>query len=298
MDPAQIAFFRADAAAGQDGEVLVPLDLARSSWNAEQAHGVAVSGALARGAQVALRGLGRPDLRVAKWSVDLFRPVTIAPCTVRSTVVREGPRLALVDVVLTQDGEPRARASALALAASANPPAAIWTPTADPAAREERPVPPPEEVAPPTDVPHVPFFRSDAGWSQRFGDHQNAGPHAEWATTPRVVAGEEHSPFLAAACVADAANLVTNWGEAGVGHINADLTMTLVREPIGFSLGVAVRDRLEQDGIVVGTTTLFDRAGVLGTVVVTAMANTRRQIDFSAVSYRDDGTRTRPEPGA
>lgn len=297
MDPASpdtIAFFRAESAdasaTGGAGEQLVPLALARSSWSAEQAHGVAVSGALARTAEAELRRSGRDDLRITKWSVDLFRPVRMQPVVPTAVLVRQSSRLALIDVVLHQDGEPVARASALALAPSETPPAPIWTPSL------ERPTPPPAELAPVTDVPHVPFFRSASEWSQSFADHQNAGPHTEWATTPRVVAGEAHSPFQAAACVADAANLVTNWGEGGVGHINADLTMTLVRPPVGVSLGVQVLDRLEQDGIVVGTTTIFDREGVLGTVVVTAMANTRRQIDFSTVRYRDDGTRT--EPGA
>lgn len=296
MDPAQIAFFRAETT--EDGERLVPLDLSRSSWNEAQAHGVAVSGALARGAQQALRAAGRTDLRVAKWSVDLFRPVLMAPCEVRATLVRESARLALIDVVLLQDGEARARASALHLLPSETPSGPIWTASPEPAGREDLPEPPPLELAPVTDAPHVPFFRSEGGWSQRFGEHQNAARHAEWTTTPRVVAGEPSHPFLAAACVADAANLVTNWGAEGVGHINADLTMTLVREPVGVSLGVVVRDRLESDGIVVGTTTIFDRAGVLGTVVLTAMANTRRRIDYQNVRFRDDGSRSQVEPGA
>lgn len=287
-DPTSIAFFRVEET--DAGERLVPLPLAASSWSAEQAHGVAVSGALARTAEQALDGLDAAHLRIAKWSVDLFRPVRMQPVTTTATVVRQSARLALVDVVLLQDGEPVARASALALAVSENPPATTWTPSL------ERPVPPPLALAPVTDMPHVPFFRSDADWSQRFGDHQNAGPHAEWTTMPSVVLGVAASPFQRAACVADAANLVTNWGEAGVGHINADLTLTLARHPVGPSMGVQVLDRLEQDGIVVGTTTVYDREGPFGTVVITAMANTKRQIDFTTVRYRDDGTRT--EPGA
>ena len=287
-DPTTIAFFRAEET--PDGEQLVPQPLAASSWSAEQAHGVAVSGALARAAERELQTLDADHLRIAKWSVDLFRPVRMQPVTTTATLVRRSARLALIDVVLHQDGEPVARASALALAVSENPPAAIWTPSLS------RPEAPPLEVAPETEMPHVPFIRSDADWSQRFGDHQNAGPHAEWTTMPSVVVGEPATAFQRAACVADAANLVTNWGAEGVGHINADLTMTLARHPAGASMGVAVLDRLEQDGIVVGTTTLFDRAGVFGSVVITAMANTRRQIDFTTVRYRDDGTRT--EPGA
>lgn len=285
--PVPLAFFR------RDGEVFHPLDLARSSWSAEQAHGVAVSGLLARAAEQAVVDLGRRDeLRPARWSVDLFRPVRIEPCTVRAEVVRAGSRLVLVDAVLEQGGEPMARASATFLRPSEDAPGDIWTPDL------ERPTPPPIELAPPTDLPHVPFFRSDAGWTQRFREHQSAAQHSQWTTAPGIVADEPRTGFQSVAAAADGANLVTNWGAGGVQHINADLTLTLVREPAGASLGLTVVDRLEVDGIVVGTVAVYDREGPLGSVVVTALANTRRAIDFSAVRFGEDGSRERTEPGA
>ncbi len=111
----EYALFRAE------GDLLVPLDIARSLWREDQMHGVATSGALARGLERAVAGLGREDLRPARYTVDLFRAPSMASCTVRSSVVREGSRLCLVDAILEQDGRPVARAGAIFLAPSREP---------------------------------------------------------------------------------------------------------------------------------------------------------------------------------
>ncbi|WP_134741798.1 acyl-CoA thioesterase domain-containing protein [Nocardioides sp. 503] len=274
-----LSFFRAD------GATLVPTEMAQSMWDANQMHGVAVSGALARALEAGVADLGRADLRPARLTVDLFRPATMDPCETSTTVVREGRRICLVDAVLTQGGAPVARASAVFLAPSADPDGEVWSP-------EDRPVPPPEDVAPPTDVPHVPFFHSEAaGWSQQFGDHQNGSRKRSWNSAIPIVAGEAVTPFQAAAAVADGASLVTNWGSGGVQHINTDITLTLARRPDGVEIGLAAVDRVESDGIAVGTVAVFDRLGPLGTAVVTALANARRTVDMGGIEYQDDGSR-------
>lgn len=274
-----LSFFRADGAA------LVPTELAQSMWDSNQMHGVAVSGALARALEQGVVDLGRAELRPARLTVDLFRPATMDPCETTTTVVREGRRICLVDAVLTQGGVPVARASAVFLAPSADPEGEVWGP-------DDRPAPPPEDVAPPTDVPHVPFFHSpDAGWSQQFGDHQNGSRKQSWNSAIPVVAGEPVTPFQAAAAMADGASLVTNWGSAGVQHINTDITLTLARRPDGVEIGLSAVDRVESDGIAVGTVAVFDRSGPLGTAVVTALANSRRTVDMGGIEYQDDGSR-------
>jgi hypothetical protein len=275
-----LSFFRAD------GVRLVPTELAQSMWDADQMHGVAVSGALARALEHRVAGLGRAELRPARLTVDLFRPAAMVACEIATVVVREGRRICLVDAVLTQGGDAVARASAVFLAPSADTEGELWSP-------EHRPGPPPEDLAPPTDVPHVPYFHSaDAGWSQQFGDHQNGSRKQSWNCAIPVVAGEPITPFQAVAAVADGASLVTNWGSAGVEHINTDVTLTLARRPDGVEIGLAAVDRVECDGIAVGTVAVFDRRGPLGTAVVTALANTRRTVDMGGIEYQHDGTRT------
>jgi hypothetical protein len=277
--PIELSFFVAD------GDLLVPTDMARSMWSDNQMHGVAVSGALARCAEQAVRSAGRTDLVGVRSTVDLFRAATMDPCLLTAEVVRESPRLCLVDVTLTQGERRVARAGALFLKPTTSAPGEIWSPS-------ERPVPPPEDIAPPTDEPHVPFFFSSAGWSQNFGEHQDASRKQSWNSAIPVVAGERPSGFVAAAAVADGASLVTNWGSGGVEYINTDVTLTLAREPVGLQIGLSAVDRIEQDGIAVGTAAVFDRTGPIGTAVVTSLSNARRSIDFQQVAYRDDGERT------
>ncbi len=265
-----LAFFTATP----DGS-LEPTDLAISSWGADHVHGVAVSGALARCAEQA--AAHRPDLVPAKHAVDLFRPVRRRPCAFGATVVRESGRIALIDVVLSQDGEPAARSSTLLVRRAEMPSGETWEPT-------ERPGPPPPELAPPTDDPHVPMLRSAAPWSQDFADHQNAGRKTSWNCAVPVVEGERLTPFQAAAATADGASLVTNWGTHGVEHINTDLTLVLARLPRGVELGLQALDRVEADGVMTGTAAVFDREGPIGNVVITGLANTRKTIDLADVA--------------
>ncbi len=73
-----------------EDNLLVPTDVARSMWSPNQMHGVAISGALARGLEQRIATLGRADLQPARYTVDLFKPAEMAPCTVTTEVVREG----------------------------------------------------------------------------------------------------------------------------------------------------------------------------------------------------------------
>lgn len=277
MDPS-LAFF------ALRGQTLVPTPMAQSMWSADQMHGVAVSGALGRALERAVAALGRDDLRPTRYTVDLFRAARMQPCEISTEVVREGSRICLVDATMTQDGERVARASAVFLKPTASTEGEVWSPA-------EHPAPPPHDVAPPTDEPHVPFFHSEVGWTQDFSQHQNRSRKQSWNSAIPVVAGEAITPFQAAAAIADGASLVTNWGSHGVEHINTDITLTLVRPPVGVEIGLAAVDRVEQDGISVGTATMFDRSGPLGTCVVTALANARRVVDMGGIAYDDDGTR-------
>jgi hypothetical protein len=274
----QISFFT------RAGDDLMPTPLACSMWSDDQMHGVALSGALARSAEECLAAVGRDDLRPARFVVDLFRPARMVACSITADVVREGRRICLVDVTMTQEGQRVARASATFLEPSAAAPGEVWRP-------DERPQPPPLDVAPETSEPRVPFFRSAAGWSQNFAEHQNAGRKASWNSAIPVVPDEPLTGFQAAAATADGGSMVTNWGSHGVEYINTDIALALAREPVGVEIGLLATDRVEEDGIAVGTAAVFDRHGPLGTVVVTALANAGRTVDFAQVAYTDAGER-------
>jgi hypothetical protein len=263
------------------GDGLMPTELACSLWSENQLHGVALSGAMARALEIAVAELGRDDLRPARYTVDLFRPARRELCHTSTRVVREGNRLCLVDVVLEQGGEPVARASGLFLKHGDPAAGDVWEPT-------DAPEPPPHEVAPPTDEPQVPLFASDGVWDPSFGAHQNGGRKTTWQVGVSVVPEEDPSPFVVAASVADATSMVTNWGSNGVEHINTDISLTLARLPVGREIGLHATDRVSQDGIAVGTATVFDRQGRLGTCVVSSISNAKRTVDFEVHDFKDD----------
>ena len=265
----EFALFRAE------GDLLVPQDLARSLWRADQMHGVATAGALGREVETAVAAAGRTDLRPARFTVDLFRAPSMGPCRLSSRVVREGSRLMLLDAELAQDGAVVARASALFLKATENPDGAVWTPA-------DLPQPPPLDIAAVSDEPRVPIFYSEGiGWSQNFAEHQNGERKATWQTSLPIVVGEAPTPFQGLAGAADSTSMITNWGTAGVQFINTDITLAIARVPVSQEIGLTTVSRYAHDGIATGSAVVFDRQGPIGTTTVTSISNARRAVDFT-----------------
>lgn len=251
-------------------------------------HGVAIGGAVARALEMTLNGIDRGDLRAARYNVDMFKAVSMTlPCEFRGRVVREGPRIALIDAELIQDGEPRCRATGLFLKPSENPDGELWTPEHDLA-------PPPPEAADESDERKPPVFYSETeGWSSDFMQHQNGSRKIVWQTALPVVEDEEVTPFQAACSAADTVTLATNWGAQGVQHINTDVVLSLSRAPYGRELGFAALTRSETDGIASGSCVVYDRRGVLGSAITTSLANARRTVDFTRVEIPEDGSAAR-----
>ncbi|MEV6341430.1 thioesterase family protein [Nocardia vinacea] len=259
------AFF----AAKDDG--FEPLPFAASSWSPKMVNGPAICGLLARALE---QQHCAPGFTPARLTVDLFRPTLRKPVTVVTELVRDGRRIRVADAALMQDGEAVARASAVFLKRSAQPPGELWT-------RAESPQPP---LVPIADGPTTPMWNSDGsadGWSSRISEHQNNGRKRMWQAPLSVVEGEPPSAFAAAAMIGESTSLMTNWGTAGIGFINADLTLALARPVIGLEIGVEADSHISADGIAVGSATLFDRSGSFGTCVVTALSNADRQVDFA-----------------
>ncbi|MGV9674077.1 acyl-CoA thioesterase domain-containing protein [Nocardia sp. NPDC003482] len=261
------AFFRVKYG---DTEELHPEPGAESGWGAEHLRGPAVSGALAREAERTVATLGRADLRPVRWTLDLFRAARMRPSTTTATVRREGPRLCLVDTTLLQEGEPVARASALYLRPSETPGGAVWS-------GGTSPTPPAAGLTPPGDRERL-YLDPAHGWGGWTDGFVAAERKQIWHFPIPVVHGEDPTPFQLAASVADVTNLISNLGGAGLEFINPDVSLALARLPRGDELGLALTERVEHDGIAVGTAVAFDRHGVIGTVTASALANAQRAV--------------------
>lgn len=269
VDPAPndpVAFFVAD------GDEYRPTGWSRGRWSNDSIHGSATCGIVAT---VVEQRHGTQGFRPARMTVDLFAPTRFAAITIDSTVVREASRIRHVEVTVSQGGSPVTKATVVFLRESSGPEGEIWKSPAP------KPVTPPERVSLPESAMGMPWFGSDeAGWSHDMADHQGASRKRMWMDECRVLDGVEASGFVHACVVGEMTNLITNWGTAGVGYINVDLTVALARTPNG-GAGVEADSHIDNDGIATGTTTLYDADGPLGTCTVTAVANVKRQIDFS-----------------
>ncbi|MEU1986014.1 acyl-CoA thioesterase domain-containing protein [Nocardia sp. NPDC019395] len=254
----------------REGEQFLPTRVAISSWSPSQVSGPAICGLLARELETYSPG---EEFVPARLTVDLFSPVTDEPATVRGTVVREGKRICVADAELLQRDAVRSRATVVFLRTGDVPAGELWQPG------RELPVPDTADIS---EIGAHPLFKSgDGDWTRDFGSSQNAERKAIWQNMLPVVAGEPVTPFQRAGMAGDAASFMSHWGSAGIGYINSDVTVTLARLPIGPGVGVLAQDQVAAGGISIGTVSLYDRSGPLGTAVVTAVSNVRRQVDMS-----------------
>ncbi|NKX86821.1 acyl-CoA thioesterase domain-containing protein [Nocardia coubleae] len=255
-----------------DGDRLAAQQLAVSPWAPSKLSGTGICGVLARELETQCPVGFTP----ARLTVDLYQPVSTSAFDLSSVVVRQGSRIAVVDASLSQDGHQRARASAVFLTAADQPPGHVWSP------EQDLPVPP-QGCSAPQGSP--PLFKSgDSDWTSDFAANQNAERKATWQSLPPLVDGEPITAFQRAAIMGDVTSLVCHWGSEGAGYINTDVTVALSRLPVGHELGLRADSTIAAAGVSIGAATLYDRQGPVGTCVVTALSNARRQIDFAATS--------------
>jgi acyl-CoA thioesterase len=257
------------AAFARDGDLLVPRRFTESGWTQNTLGGRYVAGLVAWGAEQH----GGPDLQPARLTIDMFRPATMAPTDVQTTVVRDGRRLKVVDVVIVADGVMVSRGSVVFARRTAEPSSEAWTP-AEWAVRH------------PDEYERRSFGNGwEPPWDQRMitpwgstGDH-----HQTWLREVHpFVDGEALTPLLRAALASDNASGQVNTGPGGISHINADLTISLARLPEGEWVGLDATSRAAAEGVSVGTVDLYDVVGRIGHVSVTALADARNLRRFDA----------------
>lgn len=215
---------------------------------------------------------GEDDFQPARLTVDLLRPVPIAPVSIETSIKREGRRIKLVDAALLQNGQVVARASALFLRRSAEPEGQVWS----------APVvmPPLPTNSDPLEA-EMPFGIWTSSATSNTGSagmpplewQQPGAQKFAWTRIFRpMVAGHPLTPFTRAAFAGDIISSLTHWSTAGLRYINADYTVAISRLPEGEYIGLAAQSYHGNDGVGAGTATLFDSAGPIGTGTVLALA--------------------------
>jgi hypothetical protein len=254
-----------------DGDSVVPTPRARGPWSVDSLHGGPVA-ALVAGA---VESLAVDDgLQLARITLELLRPVPVAPLVVRSAVVRPGRRVQLVDTVVEAAGVEVAWSRALRIRVAGD-----REPTAPTGAEDPAPAPPEEGAAqPPTPGDYRAFHNE--GMEMRFvsGSWERLGPATVWFRLRcPVVLGSEPTPWQRVAAAADFGNGVSaELSFATSLFINPDLTVAVHRPPIGEWVGLEARTRFGSPGIGATESALWDRHGRIGRAIQNLLVETDR----------------------
>jgi hypothetical protein len=244
-----------------DGSRYVPTELARGPWNPHALHGGPPAGLLARSVELAPGG---ESMQVARITLELLRPVPLAPLEVETMLLRPGRKVQLLGASMRAGATEVARAVALRMRTADLPVPSV------PAGPPSPPGPESGQVGRPAweSLSDYPAFHN-AGVEHRFvaGGFDQPGPATDWIRLlVPLVAGEVTSPLASTVAVADFGNGVS-WvlpRQDGWQFINPDLTVALYRLPAGEWVCLEAETAVEGHGIGQALSRLWDVQGRLG----------------------------------
>lgn len=227
-------------------------ELTRGPWDTGAQHAGPPAALLGR----AIEQKAPPDLRVARVTFDIARPVPIAPLEVATAVVREGRSVMVVEAAI----EPYLRATAMLIRTSPH--------TAPDVARAG--VPPlrlEAAVAKPFfPVPYEVGYHTAMEVRFEDGSFLEPGPATAWLRMRvPLVAGEQPSPLTRVLVAAD-----TGSGISAVldlrryVFLNPDYTVHLVRYPAGEWVCLRAATSIDNGGVGLADTGLHDEEGLVG----------------------------------
>lgn len=237
-----------------DGDDVLVSPNAAGPWDATMQHG----GAPAALATWAAERMPTPaPMRVARLTLDLMRPVPIAPLRIEREVLRQGRKIQLCGVRLFAGDKEVVRASVLKVRYEAQP-------LPDDVVEAALDVPMPEECA--ILGPNV-MNSFTAGIELRSTRRSLIEPRGApvWFRLDRdVVAGEAASQAMRAVVTADFCNTTSPLDFHAWRFLNADLTVSMAREPIGEWILLNAETWVGPDGAGIAVARLGDCKGYFG----------------------------------
>ena len=239
------------------GGAWLPTDLARGPWTPDALHGGPTSALLARAVEPLLA-----PLQPVRLTIELLRPVPVAPLVVNAELVRPGKKVRLARAALVHDGTTVASITALAIRTDA-----VSVP--------DQPVPP---MPPRPDEARVqrlrqPIFGAYTAFHSEATEHHfvagewdELGPATDWIRLKFPVVPDEEPSGLQRVCAAADFGLgVSRVAQPdAMTFINPDLTIYLEREPVGEWICIDAESRLHDHGIGIAESALFDEQGRIG----------------------------------
>lgn len=234
----------------------------RGPWDPSAQHGGAPAALLGGAIERVEPGA---DMRVARVTFELLRPVPVGELRVETEIVRPGRRVQLVAARLLAGDAVVMQGLALRMRRETG-----VAPEVPPAAPPPLPLPGADAALGFSLRDGGPSF-ADGGVELRFarGTYREPGPATVWiGLRAAVVAGEAPTALqrvLAAADFGNGVSSVLDWSE----HlfINPDLTVHLEREAEGEWIALEAETSIGPDGTGQASSTLYDERGRIGRAV-------------------------------
>jgi hypothetical protein len=243
-----------------DRDLAIPTEYTAGPWGNDLQHGGAPTALISWAAE---RMTTREPMQVVRITVDLLRPVPIAPLQIQTEVVREGRKIQLCAVTLLCENVVVVRATVLKIRSAALelPPTAVE-------GKVTLPGPDAGELADiPNENPNA-FIRG-LTLSVVHGQFRAPGPAAIWFRVNRpLFAGLTPTPLQRVAMIGDFCNGVStvldfrSWT-----FINADLTISLARLPVGDWILLDAQSWLGDHGTGIAFAKLGDTRGYFGRAI-------------------------------
>lgn len=235
-----------------DGASVVTSPHAAGPWDPNMQHGGAPSSLVVWAAE---RIPTATPMQIARATIDLMRPVPVAPLTIETEVLREGRKIQLCAVRLYANGVLTVGATVLKIRRQTQPlPDDIAEPPLDVASPEQSREEP----------QNSPFglgvtIRAARG---RFG---GVGPGAIWYRADRpIVEGAGISAAMRAAAASDFCNASSALDWHKWTFLNADLTVSMAREPVGDWVLLDAVTWIGPEGAGLASARLADTKGYFG----------------------------------
>lgn len=251
-----------------EGSRVLTGPLAGGPWDAGMQHGSAPSALIV--ALVEAVPSAAP-MRIARLTVDLMRPIPVAPLDIRTEVLREGRKIQLCNVDLIADGKLAVRGTVLKIRRERHE-------LPDTVQGEPVTLPPPGEgrVAK-GKITENPFMACLA-MSVVKGGFNEPGPGAIWFRIERpIIEGQANSAAMRAVVAADFCNGTSSvldfraWT-----FINGDLSVNLARDPVGDWVLLDAETWLGPDGSGIACARLGDAQGYFGRAAQSILVEPRR----------------------
>lgn len=236
----------------------LPQPATAGPWGTDSQHGGPPAALLAR----AVEGLADAGERVVgRLTMELLGPVPVAPLRVEAGVVRPGRSVAMCEATLYDEARDRACARATAWLF----PASAGGPEGPDGTAGPLPHGPDDGLPQPRPASWSAGYLDAVEWRWVRGSLGEPGPGTVWMR-PRLtlVDGEQMSPVQRLmTCVDSASGASAALDPAHWGFLNTELTVHVVRPPVGEWLCLDAETTLGGGSVGVASSAVYDRRGLV-----------------------------------